>query len=76
MRLLQLHLLLLIVGAINNVGATSVSVDIDPITFNIEPTEIQAGLTEKTKVITLVHLYGQIPKMLSISEIVEHMILL
>jgi len=41
------------------VGATPVLVDIDPITFNIDPTKIEAAVTDKTKAIIPVHLYGQ-----------------
>lgn len=40
-------------------GAKPVFVDIDPLTFNIDPDKIEAAITEKTKAIIPVHLYGQ-----------------
>ena len=39
-------------------GATPVFVDIDPITFNIDPHKIKAKTTPKTKAIIPVHLFG------------------
>ena len=51
--------------------ATPVFVDIDPGTFNIDPHKIEAALTEKTKAIMPVHLYGQSAEMDRINEIAE-----
>ena len=45
--------------AVTYVGATPVFVEPDIRTFNINPTLIEAAITEKTKVIMPVHLYGQ-----------------
>lgn len=39
-------------------NATPVFVDIDPVTFNIDPQEIKNKLTSKTKAIIPVHLFG------------------
>ena len=45
--------------AVTYAGATPVFVEPDIRTFNIDPTRIEAAITEKTKVIMPVHLYGQ-----------------
>jgi|SRR3989344_7223872 len=46
-------------NAILMVGALPVFVDIDPITYNIDPQEIEKAVTKKTKAIIVVNLYGQ-----------------
>jgi dTDP-4-amino-4,6-dideoxygalactose transaminase len=45
--------------AASYIGAIPVFVDIDPVTFNIDITKIEAAITRKTKAIIPVHLYGQ-----------------
>jgi perosamine synthetase len=51
------------------VGARPVFVDIEPSTFNLDPEGIEDAITEKTKAIIPVHLYGQPAKMDRIMEI-------
>jgi dTDP-4-amino-4,6-dideoxygalactose transaminase len=46
-------------GAISRLGAKAVFVDIDPATFNIDAAQIQAAITQRTKAIIPVHLFGQ-----------------
>lgn len=45
--------------AVSYVGATPVFVEPDIRTFNIDPTKIESAITNKTKAIMPVHLYGQ-----------------
>lgn len=47
------------VAAISYTGATPVFVDIDPVSYTIDVTQIEAAITERTKAILPVHLYGQ-----------------
>jgi dTDP-4-amino-4,6-dideoxygalactose transaminase len=47
------------VAAIGYTGATPVFVDIDPATFNIDASRMEAAITPRTRAILLVHLYGQ-----------------
>ncbi|MGD1809405.1 DegT/DnrJ/EryC1/StrS family aminotransferase [Dapis sp. BLCC M126] len=44
---------------ISAVGATPIFIDIDPQTFNLDIEQLEAAITEKTKAILPVHLFGQ-----------------
>lgn len=52
-------------------GAKPVFVDIDPRTFTIDPTKIEAAITPKTKAILPVHLYGQLADISTILAIAK-----
>jgi dTDP-4-amino-4,6-dideoxygalactose transaminase len=55
--------------AITQCGATPVFVDIEPDTYNIDPTKIEARITKKAKAILPVHLYGHSADMELILEL-------
>ncbi|MDH4238381.1 MAG: DegT/DnrJ/EryC1/StrS family aminotransferase [Phycisphaerae bacterium] len=57
------------VGCITRTGAKPIFVDIDAKTFNINPELIESAVTEKTKAIIPVHLFGQMSDMDPIMEI-------
>ena len=56
---------------VTQVGATPVPVDVDVRTANIDPDLIRAAITDKTKAIVAVHLYGrpaEISKIMAIAD--------
>jgi dTDP-4-amino-4,6-dideoxygalactose transaminase len=63
------HTFIATVEPITALGAHPVFVDIDPITFNLDPARIEAAITPKTKAIIPVHLYGQLAPMDAIMQI-------
>lgn len=56
---------------ISYVGAKPVFVDIEPQTYNIDPAQIEKAITEKTKAIIPVHIYGQAANMEEICAIAK-----
>ncbi len=58
-------------GSIVRTGAKPVFVDIDPVTFNMDVTKIEAAITPKTKAIMPVHLYGQCVEMPPLLELAK-----
>lgn len=52
-------------------GAKPVYVDVDPITYNLDPTKLEQAITPKTKAIIPVSLYGQCADYDAINEIAE-----
>ena len=57
------------VAAIHYTGARTTFVDIDPCCFTMDPNQLERAITNHTKAIIPVHLYGQPARMEAISEI-------
>jgi dTDP-4-amino-4,6-dideoxygalactose transaminase len=56
-------------GCVSRTGALPVFVDIDPRSYNLDPSKIEAAITARTKAIIPVHLYGQMCDMDPIMKI-------
>jgi dTDP-4-amino-4,6-dideoxygalactose transaminase len=56
-------------GSIARLGATPVFADIEPRTFNIDPRGIEAKITQRTRAIMPVHLFGQMAGMDTLCDI-------
>lgn len=57
--------------AISNIGAKPVFVDIDENNYNIDVSKIEKKISDKTKAIIPVHLYGQVCDMDAINDIAK-----
>jgi len=58
-------------NAVRHAGMQPVFVDVDPHTFTINPDKINQAITDRTRAIIPVHLFGQAANMLPIMEIAE-----
>jgi perosamine synthetase len=52
-------------------GATPVFVDIDPVTWCIDPDQVEAAITPRTRAIVAVHLYGNLCDMAPLRQIAD-----
>src|SRR5690348_18051918 len=55
--------------AIARRGATPVFADIDPVTLNVDPEDVAAKITDRTRAIMPVHLFGRPADMEALTEL-------
>ncbi len=60
------------VSAICYAGARPVFIDVEPLTLTMDPAQLEAKITPRTKAIVPVHLYGQMADMDAIKAIADH----
>lgn len=65
------HSFIATIEPVEEIGAIPVFVDIDPETYNIDVSKIEAAITDKTRAIMPVHIYGQLAEMDAIMEIAK-----
>ncbi|HTF69620.1 MAG TPA: DegT/DnrJ/EryC1/StrS family aminotransferase [Edaphobacter sp.] len=65
------HTFIATAEAISAVGALPVFVDIDPVSFTMDPNLLEAAITSRTRAIIPVDLYGQVADMDAIQEIAD-----
>jgi dTDP-4-amino-4,6-dideoxygalactose transaminase len=58
-------------GSVARLGATPVFVDIEPSSFNLDEDRLERAMTERTRAIMPVHLFGQCADMDKINDIAE-----
>ena len=58
-------------GTVHNLGAKPVFVDIDPDTYNLDPARIEAVISNKTRAIMPVHLFGQCADMTPLLKVAD-----
>lgn len=60
------------VSAITRLGAVPVFVDIDPATYNLDVSKVEAKITARTKAIQPVHLFGQCVDMTALRKVASN----
>lgn len=58
-------------GSISRTGAKPVFTDIDPVTYNLDPLQVENKITPNTRAIMVVHLFGQCADMEPLWRIAE-----
>jgi dTDP-4-amino-4,6-dideoxygalactose transaminase len=59
-------------GCVHRLGATPVFVDVNPVTFNMDPAAVERALTPRTRAILPVHLFGlcaEMPRILEVASV-------
>jgi dTDP-4-amino-4,6-dideoxygalactose transaminase len=65
------HTFMATAAAVTFAGAEAVLVDVDPRTYNIDPAQVEAAITPRTRAIVPVHLYGQPADMDALMDLAE-----
>lgn len=65
------HTFIATVEPVCQVGATPIFVDIEPVTYNIDPDKIEEAITERTRALMPVHLYGHPAAMEPILDVAQ-----
>ena len=58
-------------SCVTRLGATPIFADIDPVTFNMDPKDVEAKITPRTRAIIPVHLYGQMADMRALRRLTQ-----
>ncbi len=58
-------------GMVCRAGARPVFADIDPVTYNLDPDQVESKITNRTRAIIAVHLYGQCADMEALGRVAE-----
>lgn len=59
------------VVAIASIGATPVFVDVDPVTYLMDVSQVEAAITDRTRCLLPVHLYGQAVPMAPLRQLAD-----